>query len=509
MKLGKWSGFAALTLATGVLLSGCAGAAQSPAASDTLNIATLTVPQSLDPINATGSNVPFFQAVYDTLIRRQANGDFTPMLATKWEYNADNTQLTLTLRDDVKFHDGTPFNAEAVKANIDRFRASTGADSKGLKNVSEVTVVDPTHVTIALSAPDPSLLFRLSDSAGLMANPAAFANPDSLKTTPDGTGPYDLDKSKTVIGTKWVYDRDAKYWGDKLPYQTLTLSVFDNENAIVNGLKTGQIDTALLQSADQRAAAKQDAQLKIQDSNVDVQSIILFDRAGAMVPALGDARVRQALNYAIDRDIMLKQIRQGLGVTTSQMFGTDTLGYDKSLDNYYTHDPKKAKELLAEAGYANGFDLTLPRMAAIVDDALAASLKADFAAVGVKLTWQDVDQATALKQIFTDKGFPGLVLSLGQPANDWLMISSQLQPGSFNIFGYTDPEATALITKIQHESVADSKADAQALNKHIVEQGWFIPFYRQTYALVTDGSVNVTQQSGMAVPSIYNYTPAK
>jgi len=343
MKLGKWSGFAALTLATGVLLSGCAGAAQSPAASDTLNIATLTVPQSLDPINATGSNVPFFQAVYDTLIRRQANGDFTPMLATKWEYNADNTQLTLTLRDNVKFHDGTPFNAEAVKANIDRFRASTGADSKGLKNVSEVTVVDPTHVTIALSAPDPSLLFRLSDSAGLMANPAAFANPDSLKTTPDGTGPYDLDKSKTVIGTKWVYDRDAKYWGDKLPYQTLTLSVFDNENAIVNGLKTGQIDTALLQSADQRAAAKQDAQLKIQDSNVDVQSIILFDRAGAMVPALGDARVRQALNYAIDRDTMLKQIRQGLGVTTSQMFGTDTLGYDKSLDNYYTHDRYSGK----------------------------------------------------------------------------------------------------------------------------------------------------------------------
>lgn len=219
---------ALLTAAT--VLAGCSGAdGQAPGeGSRTLTIATMTLPQSLDPNDANGSAMPFFQAVYDTLVKREPDGRYSPMLASEWKYSDDQTELALTLRSDVKFDDGTPFNAQAVKANMERFRKGGGAQAKTLNDVKGIEVVDDTHVTLRLSQPNSAMLYYLSDAAGLMANPADFTKGEALKTKPNGTGPYELDLSQTVIGTKWVFNRAAGYWGGKLPYDTVSISYFDN-----------------------------------------------------------------------------------------------------------------------------------------------------------------------------------------------------------------------------------------------------------------------------------------
>jgi peptide/nickel transport system substrate-binding protein len=366
--------------------------------------------------------------------------------------------------------------------------------------------VDETHVALTLPQPDPGLIFALSDSAGLMANPAKFDTEEALVTTPDGTGPYVLNTEETAIGTTWSYDRREDYWGEEPDFSTLTISVFDNENAMVNGLKTGQLDSALLQVADQQLAAEQDANLTLQDVFFDFQGVLLFDRDGVVTPALADPKVRQALNYAIDRETMLQVVRDGRGEITSQVWGVDTLGYDESLDDYYAHDPEKAEELLAEAGYPDGLELVLPRVTTIVTDNIATSLQTDLAAAGITLTWADVDTATAVQQIYVDKEFSGMVMNMGQPADDWFMYSSLVAPGTFNFFGTTDDTVQALATEARTLPAEESAEVYSELNRHIVEDAWFLPFYRMTYKLVTVAGIEAQTQSGMAVPSIYNYS---
>lgn len=492
-------------LASLLVLSGCAGGAQPAAHDDTLRLGTMTVPTSLDPIDAIGSGLPFFQAVYDTLLKRTPDGTYEPMLATEWSYDESQTVLSMTLRDGVAFDDGTAFDADAAKANLDRFRDGGGPNAAYLAGV-EVAVVDDAHVTLTLPKPDPGLLFSLSDSAGLMANPAKFATDDALVTTPDGTGPYVLDSEETAIGTTWSYDRREGYWGDEPDFSTLTISVFDNENAMVNGLKTGQLDSALLQVADQQLAAEQDQNLTLQDVLFDFQGVLLFDRGGVVTPALADPKVRQALNYAVDRETLLQVVRDGRGEVTSQVWGVDTQGYDEALDERYAYDPDKAEELLAEAGYADGFELVLPRLTTIVTDNIATALQTDLAAVGVTLTWADIDSATALQQIFVDKQFSGMVMNMGQSSDDWIVYSTLIAPGTFNFFGTTD-ETVQKLAGAARALPADQSADLYAqLNEHIVDEAWFLPFYRMTYKLVTVAGIEALPQSGMAVPSIYNYS---
>ncbi|GGS93114.1 peptide ABC transporter substrate-binding protein [Planobispora rosea] len=498
-------------LAAPLALAGCSDAGGGTPENEpkALSLATMTLPQSLDPKDATGSALPFFQAVYDTLIKREPDGSYSPMLATEWKYNDDLTELALTLRGGVKFDDGTPFDAEAVKANMERFRKGGGAQAKTLNDVKTIKVVDATHVTLELSKPNPAMLFYLSDAAGLMANPADFAKGDALKTKPSGTGPYDLDQNLTFIGTRWTFTRAPGYWGTRLPYDTITINFFDNETAIVNGLKTGQVNAALIQDADQQISAESDPKIKAVKQEFDFQGLVLFDRGGVVTPQMRDPRVRQALNYAIDRKTMLEKIRQSRGELTNQVFGKSTAAYKPELDSYYSYDPVKARELLKEAGHADGFTLKLPRIAAIVSDALAASLQADLGAVGVKLVWEDVDAGSAIKRIFTDRAFSGLVMNIGQSSTDWVVVGELVLPGAFNMFGYTDDTVKKLLPEIQGRDAEEAKAELQALNEHLVKDGWFVPFYRMTYLHVSDGSVTITPQDGMAVPSIYNYAPAE
>ncbi|MEU0740793.1 ABC transporter substrate-binding protein [Streptomyces sp. NPDC006134] len=503
------NGAVAACVAATLALTGCTGSGTRSAGSSTLTIATMTFPQSLDPAQAVGSALPFFQATYDTLVKREPDGSFSPMLATGWTYNDDRTELGLTLRKDVKFADGTAFDAAAVKANMERFKKGGGADAKWLNDLESVQVTDPTHVTLKLKQANPAMLFYLSDAAGLMANPAKFEEADGLKTTPDGTGPYRLVKARTTIGTKWVYERNPDYWGERLPYDNVTISFFDNETAIVNGLRTGQVNAALLQSADQQVSIESDTRLKTAEQEFDFQGLLLFDRGGKLTPALKDARVRRALNYAVDRETMLKTIRQGRGETTGQVFGPGTQGYDERLDTYYSHDPAKAKALLKEAGYAQGFTLKLPRIAAIVNDALATSLVTDFKAIGVKLVWEDLDGASAVRKVFTDRAYSGMVMNIGQSSSDWVVVNELVTPGAFNMFGTTDPTVRKLVPRVQTGTEEQARQAARALNEHLVKEGWFVPFYRMTYLHVSDGTVKITPQSGMAVPSIYNYAPAK
>ncbi|MEV5498288.1 ABC transporter substrate-binding protein [Nonomuraea fuscirosea] len=494
-------------LAAATVLAGCAvpGGAASAPADPSLDLATTTLLTSFDTEDATVATLPYFQAVYDTLIRREPDGTLSPMLATGWAYDAARTALTLTLRTGVRFDDGTPFDASAVKANLDHLRRGDGAVATVLAGVEAVEVVDARRVRLVLPEPDPGLLPSLSGPAGLVAAPSGLPG-EGLRIDPSGTGPYELDRARTVAGYTWVFTRAADYWGARLPYDTITFGYLPDESAIVNGLTAGRFDAALLRDPAQQAAVRNDPRFSTVEQVADLQGLLLFDRAGTVTPELKDPRVRRALNYAVDRPTLLSKLRQGRGQVTGQVFGPRTAGYRPELDTYYALNRARARELLAEAGLANGFTLRLPRDPAVVSPTLAALLRADLGAVGVEVVWEPLDHGSALRRILLEQAYPGLVMNLRQSADDWAVLRDLVLPGTLNPSGYTDATVSRLLPKLRDRP---AEADFEALNRHLVEDGWFVPFFRMTYLHVSDGSVTISPQDGMATPSLYGYAPAR
>lgn len=511
MKLRPWAAVAALATATVLVLSGCSASGSTPSSSaakgGTLTIGALADVKSFDPAQAhIGHYLQYDQPVYDSLLRRKPDGTLVPMLATKWAYDSAKTKLTLTLRDDVKFSDGTKLDADAVKVNLDRFRTGNGPDASTLAQVSDVQAKDATTVVVTLSAPDPALLDNLGNADGFIASPKAI-DAGKIDTDPIGSGPYTLDTSATVAGSAYTFVKRADYWDPSLQvYDKIVVKPILDSTAMVNALLSGQVNVALL-------TAKTETQAKAAGFTeykyaTDWQGLLIFDREGTMVPALKDERVRQAINYAIDKDTILKQVGKGLGTVTNQVFGPTTTAYDKALDSSYPYDPSKAKKLLAAAGYASGFSVTMPTVAGLLDPALTAAIGQNLADVGITVNWDNIAAADFISKMVQGK-YPMSWFSLFQ-GSPWVAANQIITPNAtYNPFHTTDPTVENLVGEIQTGSDAEQATAAKALNTYVTKNAWFAPFYRPDQILFTDKNTVTTPQAQQAVPSIYSYAPKK
>jgi peptide/nickel transport system substrate-binding protein len=504
---------AAIVTAAALALTACSGsgsgstASSSAATGGTLTIGALVDVKSFDPAQAhIGHYLQYDQPVYDSLLRRKPDGTLIPMLATKWKYNGDKTQLTLTLRTDVKFSDGTKLNAEAVKVNLDRFRTGNGPDASTLAQISSVEAPDASTVVINLKAADPAMLDYLGNADGFIASPKAI-EAGKIATDPVGSGPYTLDKSATVAGSSYTFVKSKKYWDPSLQvYDKIVVKPILDSTAMLNALISGQVNVALL-TAKTQAQAK-GAGFTEYAYGTDWQGLLIFDRDGKMVPALKDVKVRQAINYAIDKATILKQVGKGFGKVTNQVFGPTTTGYDKALDSAYPYDPAKAKKLLAEAGYGDGFTVTMPTVSGLFDPALQAGITQNLGDVGITVDWQNIAAADFISNMVQGK-YPMSWFSLFQ-GSPWVAANQIITPNAtYNPFHTTDAKVESLVTTIQTGSDADAAKAAKDLNSYITGQAWFAPFYRPDQLLFTDKNTTTKPQAQQAIPSIYSYAPNK
>ncbi|MCZ9882219.1 ABC transporter substrate-binding protein [Arthrobacter sp. B2a2-09] len=499
---------AAVIAAVALGLTACGGggaAAPQDQSSQTLTLGALLAPKTFAANQSEFANLsPFYQAVYDTLIRMKPDGSLVPMLAKDWKYNADKTVLTLTLRDDVKFTDGTPFNADAAKQNLERFKAGTSPDAQFMAALKTAKAVDATTLELTLSAPDPAFLNYLSKDASFMQSPASFGNAD-IATKPVGSGPYVLDTAATVTGTSYSYHRNPNYWDKSLVhYDNLVLNVYGDQTSLLNAIKSGQLNAA--NTADNNTLTEiQAAGYKVNPLQLNWAGLILFDRAGTTNPALKDVRVRQALNYAFDTKAMLQSIGQGYGELTTQVFPPSSAAYDKSLDSRYAFNPAKAKELLAQAGYASGLTLKLPS-SALMGNTLPALITQQLKDVGITAEFTDTGNNFIADLLAPKYGVSYMIL---EQQSDWQLINMKIAPKApWNPYKYEDPKVDELINKIHVGSTDEQTAAAKELNKYIVEQAWFAPWYRPQSSFVTDAKTKVEVQTGNAYPFIWSFSPA-
>jgi peptide/nickel transport system substrate-binding protein len=513
-RLGRPARIAAAVTAialVGVALTACSKSSNSSgsAESQTLTIAT-GAGLGFDPKDAQpGYFDQYLQPVYDALVRLDAKGEPTPNLAESWKYNATQTTLTMHLRSGVKFTDGTAFNAAAVKANLENTKSGTATTATQLALISSVETSGDSDVTIHLSSPDPSFLPNLGQSAGMMASPKAIVA-GTLKSTPVGTGPYTLDKAKTTDGSTYTFDRNKNYWNKSaFPYGTVVLKVLTDNTAILNGLRSGQLSAGPLGSVKDGVTASK-AGLNVLDyPNGDLEALYIYDKTGKIVPALANVKVRQAINMAIDRDAIVKARTLGKGQATEQMFSIsrDNGIYDASLDKTYPYDPAKAKKLLADAGYPDGFDVTMPDWTSFAPEVIAP-LDQELEAIGIHVTLDTAPPATLYANTLQGKYAMGW-----QPYDDnrpWDLTQFQLKADSpWNPFKYDDPKVNDLIDQIQKAQGDKQLALYKQLNEYLVDQAWSAPLNAAIFTYATSKNVKASPIAYAKRPPLWTYKPAK
>jgi len=482
-----------------MVLAGCTPATQTDP-SQQLVLGVAVEPTTFDPGELQGGGqLQYWGAVYDTLLLRAPDGTVSPNAAEEWEYSDDLRTLTLTLREGMTFTDDSPVTADAVAQSLTRFRDGTSPDASYLEAVSDIVALDERQLQLTLTEPDPALLIYLTTSGGAFGNPAEFD--EDIAQVPAGSGPYTLDEARTVPGSEYVFVRNDDYWNpDQYEYDEVVLRPMAESTARLNALRSGQIDSAVLdvQSID---ALGDGFDVVVQSSAWE--GLYLLDRAGETVPALGDARVRQAINLAIDRQGIVDQLLLGYGEATDQMFPPTSPAYREDLVGAYDHSPERARALMAEAGYADGFDLAMPSSSAF--QYLEPTLADALGQIGIRVQWETVP-ADQLIQRLLDREWPVFMFRHAQDSA-WVDLSRQVRPEAlWNLYGSTDPQLDALLAEVQAAPDEESASDAYAgIGGFLVEQAWFAPLWYNQQANASMSSVVVTPQVGTSIIPLRNY----
>ncbi|MEU6409387.1 ABC transporter substrate-binding protein [Microbispora sp. NPDC046933] len=472
----------ALAAVTALALVGTACSNAEKATSTSARVLTLSAPSdvaSWDPaVGAGATSMNYLQAVYSSLTTLGNDLSISPGLAAKWSYNAARTKLTLTIRDDVSFSDGTKLDAAAVKANLDRGLATPGSTQSALASVAKVTEAGPGEVELELKKPDPGLLYQLALVPGMIASPKAFA---TLKTAPVGSGPYLLDAAASTRGSSYTFTRNPRY---SLPvtygFDKLVIKALPDTNAMVNATLSGQVDGGGIPMAGLDQARS--SGLATKEMPGLILGMWIVDRAGKLAPPLAQVKVRQAINYGLDAEGILAAVDKGNGDRRTQMFAAGSPAYVAALNSRYPYDPGKARRLLAEAGYPDGFTLTMPSENTYVP-ALYPIIAQQLAQIGIKVVYKPVS-STQITQQYLAGTYPAFMYTYTATEN-WLDASLFLEKGgAFNPFHVADPTIARLMSRIAVADDGERGKLFQELNTYVVEQAWFAPLYASKTLMV-------------------------
>jgi len=287
----------------------------------------------------------------EALVRYNSDGTLSPWLAESWDVDAANKTITYHLRKGVKFHDGTDFNAEAVKWNIEQLIAAKRQDVNG---ITEVKVVDEHTIQLTVDPWNSSMLESVG-TVVVYASPTAHqANgADWAAIHPVGTGPFVFESWNR--DEKIVYVKNPNYWQEGKPYlDKIEIYYMGDPMTASAALEMGEVDALISMSADTARRVEGFAEvIKLQSGIGAGADAIMFNTVRSDSP-FNDVRVRQAAAYAIDKKAITEALSFGYSAPTVQWGLPGSWSYNPNLEGY-PYNPEKAKELLAEAGYPNGF----------------------------------------------------------------------------------------------------------------------------------------------------------
>jgi len=501
----------AAAISAALVLTGCAPA--SPGGDDsTLTIAINGEPQSLDPAK---NGADFQQIVqwlaYEPLIRMNSDGTFSPALAESWGYvGDDNTVFEITLRDDIQFADGTDVTVDDVVASIEYFFATPSLMHSTIDNLQSVEAVDDRAVRVTYSAPTPILPYVFSQAAqyGSVISAAGLEDPEQLGVATFGAGAYTLDPDATVSGDRYTFVKSENYWNpDAQHYDEVVVRVIGDPQTALSALRTGQIDVNTVTTPVQVPEAES-AGIEILSGMPTSVMVWLTDRVGTVNPAMADPRVRQALNYAIDREAISTALGE-LYEPLTQIIPDGGVGHADELADAYAYDPELAQSLLEEAGYPDGFELSFASNTDNRGAEVAQILVEQWAAIGVtaNLTVYNNQPGEMFGAIAN-----GEVAALAFAFTPSVVVHQSLftTQSVVNPFGTSSPEVDAAYAELGLAGEDEIGAVAEELSVLFSEDAWWVPVAQvDTFVFARGvGNLGGLGANGARVLDILNWAPA-
>lgn len=482
-----------------IALIGCSG----DKAKDSSEI-VVGIPQdledSLDPHKAlaAGTKEILFN-VYEGLLKPDSQGNNIPAVAESYTVSEDLMTYTFKLRDGIKFHNGKNVTADDVKYSIDKFAGiSDGSEPlvSAFSVIEEVNIIDDKTVDVVLNTPDTDLPTYLAMVSAAII-PKDNENPDTVAI---GTGPYKYVSRSPQENV--ICEAFDDYWGEKANIKNVTFKVEANADSIVMDLLGGSIDFYARLTIDQVKQLNDEFSVYEGTMNL-VQALYLNNN----VKPFDDVRVRQALSYATDVDEILDITAEGKGTKIgSSMFPAFGKYYDESLSKLYPTDIEKAKELLKEAGYENGFNMTITVPSNYQPHIDVAQVLAEqYKKIGVNAEIQLVEWNSWLSDVYTGRDFESTVIGVdasylaasallsrfeSTAANNFINFKSDAYDKAYNktLTTADDDERTALYLECE-KILADEAANVyiQDLPEYVVLNkkftGYeFYPLYVQDIA---------------------------
>ncbi|MBU6265204.1 MAG: hypothetical protein KGM14_03305 [Actinomycetales bacterium] len=493
-------------------LTACSGSSAPKKSTETLTISAALQPNNLNPaISGNGRAGVALYPAYEPLVRTKADGSIEAALATAWKASDDLTSVTYTLRDGVKFSNGEALTADAVKNSILFFKNYKGFPyAANLNALSDITT-NGNQVTIKFSSPQPDIasMFNAAFNYGDIIAPAGIKNPDDLSKNTYGAGPYMIDASQTVSGSKWVYVPNPNYYDQsKIYWPKIELSYYADQNSAMQAFKSGQIMYMISDAVTANAnGATLPAGAKVLFSPAQWTGIVFSDRSGAVVKPTGDVKVRQALNYATDKAAIAKALFGDYGKATNSLQVEGFIGYDKALDSAYPYDPAKAKALLAEAGYPNGFDITIAYVKNTLNQGQFEAIQSQWKQVGVNVSGYIMANVGEIAGL-PSKGNIGGILAQSNSNTPFIAYNQPLaKNGSYNIYQSTNPELDKLYAAAVNAPQSGQEAAWKAVHKWVVDNAWFDVIAALPAVAFASSKVTAPVAGASLVTDIVNIVP--
>ena len=433
---------------------------------------------SFDPVKQTNpAEYSYMGMIYDSLTRVSADGnEIEPRLATEWSFAEDGTSLELKLRDDVTFHDGTPFNAEAVKANIERGQQTEGSTvAAALSAITGVEVVDDSTVRLMLKGGGAQLPAMFANTAGMMVSPAAIEEGRDLTLEPGdaGSGPYLISEFKP--GESVAYERADEYWDDSVEDRpaTMTVALVAETASRMNGVLAGQYDVGQITGIDVPQARD------LVDSG-QVEGYARIARTAFWVfmnttkPPLDNIKIRQAINYAIDRQAIGESLYSNACHPSYQVYPEGYFAFDPSMEGKYDFDLDEAKKLVSGSGVSNP-TITLEVGSLSAYEPAAQALQEQLGKVGIKVNLSPIPQADVFVKITEGTAQAALTGVIGG-ADPSVWVNNYFLGGADLLRGNEELKA----------EVADLASQATVPTADAEQRG---ELYRQIQNLVSDEAV--------------------
>lgn len=439
-----------------------------------LVVAQIAEPQSLDPHAVTAVNdFRILMNIYEGLVRYAPGTlEVEPALAESWNVSADGLVYEFSLRDGVSFHDGAPLDAEAVTFNFERMLDEehpfhdTGPFplSFFFSSVQSVEAVDPLTVRFTLEAPYAPFLSNLAYPTGLIVSPAAVrAHGKDFGRNPAGTGPFRF--VEWVSNNRVVVEANPDHRDGAPALQAVVFRPITDANTRVAEMLSGGVDVMVEVPPDNLAMFRDDPQFDVHEqAGPHLWFLILNTREGPMA----DRRVRQAVNYAIDKTTLVENVLSGTAeVAAGPTPPAFAWAYNEALEPY-PFDPDKARALLAEAGQEGAaltFYVTEGGSGMLDPVAMGAAIQADLARVGLDVTIETYEWNTFLGRV--NPGLEGKadMAEMAWMTNDpdtlpYLALRTEAWPenGGFNSGYYSNPEVDALLEAARRATDQDERA---------------------------------------------------